>query len=134
MKINEVTEGPRDSIYDRGAGKFVEIRRLGRQITNSLEPSSGVKWPDDAVWNKASMLGTMLAELPDGQAKTPAEALKKAGVNKEELEDIIAKAKQARAVKMPEPEEPEAEPDDDDMDAAPDDDEIARQADQMARG
>jgi hypothetical protein len=134
MKINEVTEGPRDSIYDRGASQFAQIRRLGQQITNSLEPSSGVKWPDDEVWNKASMLGTMLSELPDGQAKTPAEALKKAGVSKEELEDIVAKSKQARAVKMPEPEEPEADPDDDDMGAAPDDDEIARQADQMARG
>ena len=131
MKINEVTEGPRDSIYDRGASKFAQVRKLGQQITNSLEPKSGVKWPDDEVWNKASMLGTMLSELPDGLAKTPAEALKKAGVSKEELEDIMAKAKQARAVSLPDP-EPEDEPEDD-M-GAPDDDEVARQADMVARG
>ena len=77
------------------------------------------------------MLGTMLSELPDGQAKTPGEALKKAGVSKEELEDIMAKAKQARAVSLPDP-EPEDEPEDD-M-GAPDDDEVARQADMVARG
>jgi len=131
MKINEVTEGPRDSIYDRGASKFASIRRLGQQITNSLEPASGVKWPDDEVWNKAASLGTMLSELPDGRANTPAEALKLAGVSKEELDDIIAKAKQARTVSLPDP-EPVDEPDD--MDQAPDDDAIARQADMRARG
>ena len=97
MKVNEVvTRNPRNSIYDPNAEKMAGVRRFGQQITNSLEPKSGVKWPDDAVWNKASMLGTMLAELPDGGAKTPAEALKKAGVSKDELEDIMAKAKEAR--------------------------------------
>lgn len=131
MKINEVTEGPRDSIYDRGASKFAGLRKLGQQITNSLEPSSGVKWPDDELWNKAASLGTMLAELPDGQASTPAEALKRAGVSKEELDEIVAKSKEARKVSLPDP-EPEDEPEDD-M-GAPDDDEVARQADMVARG
>jgi|TARA_B100001094_G_scaffold44420_1_gene39202 hypothetical protein len=135
MKINEVTEGPRSSIYDPNAEKLAGVRRLGQQITNALEPKSGVKWPDDEVWNKASMLGTMLSELPDGQAKTPGEALKKAGVSKDELDDIMAKAKQARKVAMPDP-EPSADPEDDDEldDKGPSDDEIDRDAKMYAKG
>ena len=135
MKINEVTEADRSSIYDPDANKFKAERVLGRQITNSIEPSSGVKWPDDELWNKANMLGAMLSELPSDRARTPGEALKKAGItSKDELAEIIAKAKEARAVAMPEPEEPADEPEDDDIDSAPDDDEIARQADMRARG
>jgi len=134
MKINEITEGPRSSIYDPNAERMAGVRRLGQQITNSLEPASGVKWPDDEVWNKASMLGTMLSELPDGGAKTPQEALKKAGVSKEELEDIMAKAKQARQVSLPDPEPAPADDEpDDDMDG-PSDDEIDRDARDFARG
>ena len=135
MKINEVTEGPRSSIYDPNAEKLAGVRRLGQQITNALEPKSGVKWPDDEVWNKASMLGTMLSELPDGQAKTPGEALKKAGVSKDELDDIMAKSKQARKVAMPDP-EPSADPEDDDEldDKGPSDDEIDRDAKMYAKG
>ena len=135
MKINEVTEGPRSSIYDPNAEKLAGVRRLGQQITNALEPKSGVKWPDDEVWNKASMLGTRHAELPDGQAKTPGEALKKAGVSKDELDDIMTKAKQARKVAMPDP-EPSAEPEDDDEldDKGPSDDEIDRDAKMYAKG
>jgi hypothetical protein len=135
MKINEVTEGPRSSIYDPNAEKLAGVRRLGQQITNSLEPKSGVKWPDDEVWNKASMLGTMLAELPDGGAKTPQEALKKAGVSKDELDDIMAKAKEARKVSLPDP-EPSAEPEDDPEDdmGGQSDDEIDRDARDFARG
>ena len=133
MKINEVTRDPKSSIYDPGGEKMTKIRRTGQQITNSLEPASGVKWPDDAVWNKASMLGTMLAELPDGGAKTPAEALKKAGVTKDELEDILAKAKEARQVSIPDP-EPQDDGDDEPDDRAPSDDEIDRDAQDFARG
>lgn len=133
MKINEVTEGPRSSIYDPNAEKLAGVRRLGQQITNSLEPKSGVKWPDDEVWNKASMLGTMLSELPDGGAKTPGEALKKAGVSKDELDDIMAKAKEARQVSLPDPDPaPEDEPEDD-M-GGQSDDEIDRDARDFARG
>ena len=133
MKVNEVTRSPRSSIYDPNAEKMAKIRRLGQQITNSLEPASGVKWPDDAVWNKASMLGTMLAELPDGGAKTAAEALKKAGVSKDELEDIMAKAKQARQVSIPDP-EPQDDGDDETDDRAPSDDEIDIDAVANAKG
>ena len=133
MKVNEVvTRNPRNSIYDPNAEKMAGVRRFGQQITNSLEPKSGVKWPDDAVWNKASMLGTMLAELPDGGAKTPAEALKKAGVSKDELEDIMAKAKEARQVSIPDP-EPQDDDDEPD-DRSPSDDEIDRDAQDFARG
>lgn len=133
MKINEVTKGPRSSIYDPNAEKLAGVRRLGQQISNAIEPKSGVKWPDDEVWNKASMLGTMLAELPDGQAKTPGEALKKAGVSKDELDDIMAKAKEARQVSLPDPDPaPDDEPDDD-MDG-PSDDEIDRDAKMYAKG
>ena len=133
MKVNEVTRSPRSSIYDPNAEKMAKIRRFGQQITNSLEPASGAKWPDDAVWNKASMLGTMLAELPDGGAKTAAEALKKAGVSKDELEDIMAKAKQARQVSIPDP-EPQDDGDDEPDDRAPSDDEIDRDAVAYAKG
>lgn len=131
MKMNEVTEASRGSIYEPGAEKFEKIRQVGRQISNAIEPSSGVKWEDDELWNKASQLGTMLSELPGGMARTPAEAMKKAGItSKDEVDAIMAKVAQAKKAKMPEP-EPADEPEDDEF-AAPDDSEIARQADARA--
>lgn len=103
MKMHEITEGYYD--VDPKLKPFIEI---GQKIMSGLEPSSGVKWPDDEEWNNAAKLGQQLVSLghPFG-ANSLGDALKKAGVEIEQVKAIIAKTKQldiGLGAKDPEPE------------------------------
>lgn len=125
MKINEITESVE---IDPRHRPFIQV---AHKIRAALEPASGIKW-DDEEFNKAAQLTTELVKLGANYGpKTPAEALKNAGYDVEEFKALIQKsqgAKMGAGVADPEPEdEPE-----DDMDG-PNDDEVARKADRMAR-
>ena len=105
MKMQEITN---EGYYDTDP-KLVPFIEAGQKIMSGLEPSSGVKWPDDEEWNMAAKLGQQLVSLghPFG-AKSLGEALKKAGVEVDQAKAIIAKTKDLKiglGAKDPEPEE-----------------------------
>ena len=128
MKINEVIVEASMEINP----KHRPFIQMAHKIRDALEPGSGIKW-DDEEFNKVAELTTQLVRLgANFGPKTPAEALKNAGVDVEEFKSIIAKVQDAKKVGIADPEAPADEPEDD-MDNAPDDDEIARQADMRAR-
>jgi len=105
---------------------------MGHKIRAALEPASGIKW-DDEEFNTAAELSTQLVTIGASHGpKTAGEALKRAGVDVEQAKAIMKKsanAKMGTGIS-----DPEANDDDeDDMDRAPNDDNIARQADMRAR-
>ena len=107
MKMHEITN---EGYYDIDP-KMKPYVEMGQKIMSCLEPSSGVKWPDDEEWNAAARLGTQLVSLGDPfGAKSLGDALKKAKVDVEQAKSLFKKCKDAKVgvgVKdvEPEPEE-----------------------------
>lgn len=67
---------------------FIE---MGHKIRATLEPGSGVDW-DDEMFNRAAELSTQLIQIGTNFGpKTPAEAVKNAGLDVEGFKAIIAK-------------------------------------------
>lgn len=124
MKINEVTE---TAEIDPKHRPFIQV---AHKIRDALEPGSGIKW-DDEEFNKVAELTSQLVKVGSTFGpKSPAEALKNAGVDVEEFKAIVKKSQGAKKAAVTQ--EPEDEPEDDF--GGPSDDEIARKADRMARG
>ena len=135
MKINEVTEvaiDPKKSIYTKDA--YSEVNAYGQRMQRMLDKDAVEAGfvLDDELWNKVSSLGSMLAEVPGALAKTPAEAAKKSGMTKEEMQKVGALMAKFKKWEDSKPKAQADEPEDDEF-AAPSDDEIARQADARAR-
>jgi len=90
MKMHEIVN---EGYYDIDP-KFKPFVEAGQKIMSGLEPSSGVKWPDDEEWNNAAKLGQQLVSLGDTfGAKSVADAIKKAGIDVDQAKAIIAKTK-----------------------------------------
>ena len=133
MRANEfVTEAGIPSQYDIKAQHKPWVE-MGHKIRASLEPASGVKWSDDDLWNKAASLSTAFISLGAAFApKTPAEALKKAGVDLEQAKQIMNIASSTKAT--PTSNDPVDEPEDDEGDfTSPNDAADAAAADRAAR-
>ena len=80
-----------------------------------------------------ALLGAKEKIEPEKDIKTRFSDVKGIDEFKDELEDILAKAKEARQVSIPDP-EPQDDGDDEPDDRAPSDDEIDRDAQDFARG
>jgi len=115
MKMNElISEG----YYDVNP-KLEPFVKMGRKITAAISPGSDVDWQDDEQWNTAATLGSALTSLgSDFGPSTPAEALKKAGVDVDTAKEIFAMVKDIDPGKFA-PEDPE----DDEEDEEPEDQE-----------
>ena len=136
MKINEVTEvaiDPKRSNYSND--KYSDANKYGQRMQRMIDKDAVEAGfvLDDALWGKVSSLGSMLAELPDGLAKSPQEAIQKSKMSKEELQKVHAMMTKFEKWETSKPTAQADEPEDDEF-AAPSDDEIARQADRAARG
>ena len=133
MKINEVIS--READYGDNP-KMRQLASLGRTLMDisAKMPMKGLSDDEIAKSNRMSAFGDALTRMgtPFGP-KNAKQLLDLAGVDAQEAQEFMELAKKKGPVKsnVPDP-EPEDEPEDD-MDG-PDDDEIARQADRMARG
>jgi len=136
MKINEITEALGPGYSDNPQHK--KLADIGRKL---MDMSASMKitknTPDSEIdkSNKMASFGDALTRFGTSFGpRNMQELLKTSRVSKEEALEFMKIGQSAPAPKLKghdvEPEEPE----DDDMDAAPDDDEIARQADMMAKG
>ena len=136
MKINEVTEAaidPKRSNY--ADNRYSDARKYGQRMQRMMDKESvaaGFVIKDEALWNKVSRLGSMLAELPGGLAKNPQEAIQKSEMSKEEQQKVGSMMAKFEKWERSKPKAQADEPEDDEF-AAPSDDEIARQADARAR-
>ena len=136
MKINEVTEvaiDPKRSNYAND--KYSDANKYGQRMQRMIDKDAVEAGfvLDDELWGKVSSLGSMLAEVPDGLAKSPQEAIQKSKMSKEELQKVGAMMAKFEKWETSKPTAQADEPEDDEF-AAPSDDEIARQADRAARG
>ena len=136
MKINEVTEALNPGYSDNPQHK--KLADIGRRL---MDMSASMKitktTPDEEIHksNQMSSFGDALTRFgTDFGPKNLPELLKVARVSKEEALEFMKIGQSAPAAKLKGDEVEPDEPEDDDMDAAPDDDEIARQADMMAKG
>ena len=134
MKINEVTEAGMETDPNHKI-----LANIGRALMRHSETAS-MKGKSDAeidMFNKMSVLGNALTKFGTTFGPRSVQDLEKeSGMNSKTIEKFMAFGEKlvAKGVapKVADP-EPEDEPEDD-MDTAPDDDEIARQADMVARG
>ena len=130
MKINEVIA--READYETGEGNR-KLSAIGRVLMDKAATTK-----DDALSNLMAKVGNELTSYNTTfGARSVEELLKKAGINKDMLmklmkfgEAELAKSGDVKKGADVPDEEPEA---DNDMDG-PSDDEIARQADRMAKG
>ena len=110
MRVKEMGIDINEGLYDLDP-KTMQYVKMGQKISSAIEPSSGIKWPDDAQWNKAAALGSALSSMGSSFAvKTVADALKQANVTPDEAKEIIQKVKAegkgikpGQGVKDPEP-------------------------------
>ncbi len=135
MKVNEVIK---ETNYgdDPKSKKFASIGRTLMDISAKMKITKTTPDEEIAKSNRMAAFGDALTRF--GTTWGPrnlAELLKDCGCSKEEAMEFMNIAQKAGNVK-PVVKDPEPQADnepDDDMDG-PDDDEVARQADQMARG
>lgn len=136
MKINEITEAPGPGYSDNPQHK--KLADLGRRL---MDMSASMKitknTPDSEIdkSNKMASFGDALTRF--GTSFGPRnlqDLLKAARVSAEEAKEFMSIAQNAPAPNLKGHDVEPDEPEDDDMDASPDDDEVARQADMMAKG
>ena len=133
MKINEITAREADYENSDQARKLAALGRTMMDISANM-PMKGASDADIEKSNKMSSLGDALTRWGTSFGpKNVKDLVKTTGLEPKEIQELLAMASQKPAAKpvAAEP-EPEDEPEDD-FDA-PDDDEIARQADRAARG
>ena len=112
MKIDDLIQ---EGYYDVDP-KMAPYIKMGQKISSALEPDSGVKWQDDELWNSAAALGTQLTHLGSAFGpKSPAEALKKAGVSIEDAKTIFSMVKNVETGAGVKDVEPEPEDDEEDF-------------------
>jgi hypothetical protein len=131
MKINEVIA--REANYETGEGNR-KLAAIGRVLMDKAATTK-----DDALSNVLAKVGNELTAYDTTfGSRSVEELLKKTGVSKEMLMKLMkfGEAELKKGGDKPKgdamPDEPDDDPDDDMGGAS--DDEIARQADQMARG
>ena len=133
MKINEVTTRESDYENSEQARKLASLGRTMMDISANM-PMKGASDEEIDKSNKLSALGDALTRWGTSFGpKSVKDLVKTTGLDPKEIQELLAMASKKPAAKpvAAEP-EPEDEPEDD-FDA-PDDDEIARQADRRARG
>ena len=132
MKINEVTEARAPGYADDINPQTRKLANMGRTLMDISSTTSMKGLSDEEIGktNKMSSFGDALTRFGTafGPKNLP-ELLKTAGVTAEEAKEFLAMAQVKGPVKQA---APEPEDDEDDEFAAPDDDEIARQADARA--
>lgn len=129
MKINEVIV--READYETGEGNR-KLAAIGRILMDRAATTK-----DDNLSNIMAKVGNELTSYNTTfGSRSLEELLRKTGVSKELLMKMMKYGEMelkksgdaAKGADVPD------EPEDDDMDKGPDDDEIARQADMMAKG
>ena len=130
MKIFEVTEAQETSPQQR------KLAALGRTLMDisAKMPMKGASDEEIEKSNKMSALGDALTRFGTAFGPRDVKGLVKAtGLDPKEIQELLAMAQKAGPVK-PVAADPEPEDEPEDEFGAPDDDEIARQADRKARG
>ena len=132
MKINEVTEAGMET-----DPKHKKLANIGRALMTHSETAS-MKGADDAkiaMFNQMSSLGNELTKFGTTFGpKSLKDLMKATGLNAPTIKTLLEFGEKLAAKGVaPKVADPEAEPEDNGDDfAAPDDDEIARQADARA--
>ena len=130
MKINEVTEAHEATPQQK------KLAALGRTLMDmsAKMPMKGASDEEIGKSNKMAALGDALTRFGTAFGPRDVKGLVKAtGLEPKEIQELLAMAQKAKPAK-PVAAEPEPEDEPEDEFGAPDDDEIARQADMKARG
>jgi len=130
MKINEVTEAHEATPQQK------KLAALGRTLMDmsAKMPMKGASDEEIGKSNKMAALGDALTRFGTAFGPRDVKGLVKAtGLEPKEIQELLAMAQNAKPAK-PVAAEPEPEDEPEDEFGAPDDDEIARQADMKARG
>ena len=129
MKINEVTEAQETSPQQR------KLAVLGRTLMDmsAKMPMKGASDEEIGKSNKMAALGDALTRFGTPFGPRDVKGLVKAtGLDPKEIQELLAMAQKAEPAK-PVAADPEPEDEPEDEFGAPDDDEMARKADRMAR-
>ena len=129
MKINEVTEAQETSPQQR------KLAVLGRTLMDmsAKMPMKGASDEEIGKSNKMAALGDALTRFGTPFGPRDVKGLVKAtGLEPKEIQELLAMAQKAEPAK-PVAADPEPEDEPEDEFGAPDDDEMARKADRMAR-
>jgi hypothetical protein len=88
MKMSDIEK---DALLEAGVSPELDpFIKMGQKIRAALQPESGVKFADDEMWNKASILGTNLSLLGSLHGlKSPAAAVKDAGLTIDQAKEIF---------------------------------------------
>ena len=135
MKINEVTEG-RGPDYETNPA-YKKLSNIGRALMAHSETASMKGKSDDEIgmFNKMSGFGDALTRFGTTFGpKNIEELMKDTGLNAKEIKSLMAFGEKlaAKGVNAPVADPADEPQDSSDEFAAPDDDEIARQADARA--
>jgi hypothetical protein len=133
MKINEVVAREADYENDPQSRKLAALGRTLMDISANM-PMKGASDEEIDKSNKMSSLGDALTRWGTSFGpKSIKDLIKTTGLEPNEIQELLAMA-QKKGPSKPVAAEPEPEDEPEDEFGAPDDDEIARQADRKARG